>query len=122
MSRKDTWTQVWNEQINEMKSLSTYKTERKILSKQSSDITVINPKTGKEIKVLNFCANNYLGLSDNQTLIDSAKKALDSHGLGLSSVRFICGTQDIHRELEKKIAEFHKTEDAILYEIGRAHV
>lgn len=114
-THKDNWTKVWTEQIDEMKSLSTYKTERKILTKQSSEIVVINPKTGKQVTVLNFCANNYLGLSDNQVLIDHAKKALDSHGLGLSSVRFICGTQDIHRELEKKIAEFHKAEDAILY-------
>lgn len=66
-------------------------------------------------RVLNFCANNYLGLSDNQTIINAAKETLDSHGFGLSSVRFICGTQNIHKELEKSIARFHSTEDCILF-------
>lgn len=68
-----------------------------------------------ETPVLNFCANNYLGLSNHPKLIEAAKKTLDTHGFGLSSVRFICGTQDLHKQLEKKIAEFHGMEDAILY-------
>lgn len=112
---KDVWTSIWKEHLAEMKNLSTYKSERIITSKQSSEIQIISPKTGELKTVLNFCANNYLGLSDNPELIAKAKEALDTHGLGLSSVRFICGTQDIHKELEKKIAEFHQTEDAILY-------
>lgn len=87
-----------------------FKQERIITSPQNAAIKI---STGQE--VLNFCANNYLGLSDNQELIDAAKKALDTHGYGMSSVRFICGTQDIHKELEKKISNFFGTEDTILY-------
>ena len=87
-----------------------HKSERIIVSPQGAEITI---NTGQ--KVLNFCANNYLGLSNNQRLISAAKKALDTHGYGMSSVRFICGTTDLHKELEKKIAEFFGTEDTILY-------
>jgi glycine C-acetyltransferase len=86
-----------------------FKRERIITSTQGAEITV-NGKT-----VLNFCANNYLGLSSHPEVIQAAKDALDSHGFGMSSVRFICGTQDIHKTLEKKIAEFYGTEDTILY-------
>jgi glycine C-acetyltransferase len=91
-------------------SAKCYKRERIITSAQGADITV---QGGKE--VINFCANNYLGLSGNQQVINAAKAAMDTHGYGLSSVRFICGTQDIHKELEQKIAEFLGTEDTILY-------
>jgi len=87
-----------------------YKEERIITSPQGGEITV---STGDS--VLNFCANNYLGLSNHPKLIEAAKEALDSHGFGMSSVRFICGTQDIHKILERKIAEFFGTEDTILY-------
>ena len=87
-----------------------YKNERIIISPQGAEIEV---NTGK--KVLNFCANNYLGLSNHPQLIDAAKKALDSHGYGMSSVRFICGTTDLHKELEQKIATFFGTENTILY-------
>ena len=87
-----------------------YKEERIITSPQGGEITV---STGDS--VLNFCANNYLGLSNHPKLIEAAKEALDSHGFGMSSVRFICGTQDLHKILERKIAEFFKTEDTILY-------
>ena len=87
-----------------------FKKERIIVSPQSAEIKV---ESGQE--VLNFCANNYLGLSDNRELIDAAKKALDERGFGMSSVRFICGTQDIHKELEQRIADFFGTEDTILY-------
>ena len=86
-----------------------FKKERIITSPQGAEITV-NGET-----VLNFCANNYLGLSSHPEVIQAAKDALDSHGFGMSSVRFICGTQDIHKTLEKKIAEFYGTEDTILY-------
>ena len=86
-----------------------FKSERIITSAQGAEI-VVNGKT-----VLNFCSNNYLGLSSHPEVIQAAKDTLDSHGFGMSSVRFICGTQDIHKTLEKKIAEFYETEDTILY-------
>ncbi|MGV8095466.1 MAG: glycine C-acetyltransferase [Mangrovibacterium sp.] len=87
-----------------------YKKERILVSPQNVEIKV---RSGQE--VLNFCANNYLGLSDNQELIDAAKKAMDERGFGMSSVRFICGTQDLHKELEARISDFFGTEDTILY-------
>ncbi len=96
-------------EIDEIKNSGRYKSERIITSMQKS---VINT-TGNE--VINFCANNYLGLASNPEIIEAAKKALDSHGFGLASVRFICGTQDIHKELEHTIAEFFHCEDTILY-------
>ena len=97
-------------QLNEIREAGLYKNERIIVSPQGAEITL---ESGQ--KVLNFCANNYLGLSSNQKLVDAAKEALDTHGYGMSSVRFICGTGDLHKELEKKIAEFFGTEDTILY-------
>ena len=97
-------------EINEIKTAGLYKTERTITTPQSA---LINTKEGGE--VLNFCANNYLGLSSHPDVTQAAKDAIDSHGYGMSSVRFICGTQDIHKELEQKIAAFVGTEDAILY-------
>ena len=87
-----------------------FKKERIITSAQDAEITI---STGE--KVLNFCANNYLGLSSHPEVVQAAKDAMDTHGFGMSSVRFICGTQDIHKTLEKKIAEFYGTEDTILY-------
>ena len=97
-------------EIEEIKESGLYKNERIITTPQSAAIKV---NTGEE--VLNFCANNYLGLSSHPRVIEGAKKALDSHGYGMSSVRFICGTQDIHKELEHKIADFFGMEDTILY-------
>ncbi len=97
-------------EIQEIKDNGLYKTERIITSPQGAEITVSTGET-----VLNFCANNYLGLSDHPEVIQAAKDAMDTHGFGMSSVRFICGTQDIHKTLEKKIATFYKTEDTILY-------
>lgn len=96
-------------ELESIKSEGLYKTERVISSSQSREIV----SEGK--KVLNFCANNYLGLANREELIEAGKKALDKWGFGLSSVRFICGTQDIHKELEKKVADFLGFEDAILY-------
>jgi glycine C-acetyltransferase len=96
--------------LNEIREAGLYKNERIIVSPQGAEIEL---DTGQ--KVLNFCANNYLGLSNNKSLIEAAKAALDNHGYGMSSVRFICGTTDLHKELEKKIAEFFHTEDTILY-------
>lgn len=100
-----------NNQIEGIKSAGTFKKERVIISKQAAFIDV----EGSDKKILNFCANNYLGLSSHQEVIDASKNALDSHGAGLSSVRFICGTQDIHKDLEQKLANFHGRDDAILY-------
>ena len=97
-------------ELADIQSAGLYKNERIIVSPQDAKIKV---STGKE--VLNFCANNYLGLSDSQELIAAAKEALDTRGYGMSSVRFICGTQDIHKQLEKTIADFFGTEDTILY-------
>jgi glycine C-acetyltransferase len=96
-------------ELNTIEQNGIFKRERIITSPQGAEITV-NGKT-----VLNFCANNYLGLSSHPEVIQAAKDTLDSHGFGMSSVRFICGTQDIHKTLEKKIADFYGTEDTILY-------
>src|SRR3954467_2319446 len=96
-------------EVEEIKTSGLYKNERIIQSPQGAEITV-NGRT-----VLNFCANNYLGLSSHPKVLEAAKKYIDHRGYGMSSVRFICGTQDIHKELEKKIAEFLGTEDTILY-------
>ena len=99
-----------NNLLGEIREAGLYKNERIIVSPQDA---VIELNTGQ--KVLNFCANNYLGLSNNDSLIEAAKNALDTHGYGMSSVRFICGTTDLHKELEGKIAQFFGTEDTILY-------
>ncbi|RLD24913.1 MAG: glycine C-acetyltransferase [Bacteroidetes bacterium] len=96
--------------LQEIKDAGLYKNERIITTPQGADI-----KTSDGKEVTNFCANNYLGLSSHPKVIEAAKKAIDTHGYGMSSVRFICGTQDIHKELEDKISEFLGTEDTILY-------
>jgi len=101
---------VLEQELAGIEEAGLYKRERIITSPQGADITV---QGGKQ--VINFCANNYLGLSSHPKVIQAAKEALDTHGYGLSSVRFICGTQDIHKQLEAKIAEFLGTEDTILY-------
>src|ERR1700743_2037780 len=101
---------VLEQELAEIENAGLYKRERIITSPQGADITV---QGGKH--VINFCANNYLGLSAHPKVIQAAKDARDTHGYGLSSVRFICGTQDIHKKLEAKIAEFLGTEDTILY-------
>jgi len=98
-----------SKEVEEIRTAGLFKTERIITSEQGPEI-VVNGKT-----VLNFCANNYLGLSSHPKVIEAAHKAIDTHGYGMSSVRFICGTQDIHKELEQKIARFLGTEDTILY-------
>ncbi len=97
-------------ELETIKENGLYKKERIIASPQGAEITLDSGQ-----KVLNFCANNYLGLSSHPEVIQAAKDALDTHGFGMSSVRFICGTQDIHKDLEKAIAEFYGTEDTILY-------
>ena len=96
-------------ELADIKAAGLYKTERVIASPQRAEIEV----AGRS--VLNFCANNYLGLSDDERLIEAAKRAMDERGFGMSSVRFICGCQDIHKELERAIADYFGTEDTILY-------
>ena len=98
------------DELNAIQEAGLYKNERNIASPQGAEITLQDGS-----KALNFCANNYLGLADNPRLIEAAKKAMDARGYGMSSVRFICGTQDIHKELEKAISEYFHTEDTILY-------
>ena len=98
-------------ELQDIRDAGLYKEERVIVTPQSADIAV----EGRKGDVLNFCANNYLGLADNSRLIEAAKKAMDERGYGMSSVRFICGTQDLHKQLEKAISEYFHTEDTILY-------
>ena len=98
-------------ELADIREAGLYKNERIITTPQAAGIHV----EGQDQEVLNFCANNYLGLADNQRLIDAAKAAMDAHGYGMSSVRFICGTQDIHKQLEKAISDYFHTEDTILY-------
>lgn len=102
--------QFLEEELQNIKENGLFKQERIITSPQGAEITIDTGAT-----VLNFCANNYLGLSSHPEVIQAAKDAMDTHGFGLSSVRFICGTQDIHKKLEQKIAQFYLTEDTILY-------
>ncbi len=97
-------------ELAEIRAAGLFKAERIITSPQAAEISLADGR-----KVLNFCANNYLGLADHPEIIASAKAALDSHGFGMASVRFICGTQDLHKQLEAKIADFFGTEDSILY-------
>ncbi len=110
MSAYSSFQEHLQNELSDIHSAGLYKNERIIVSPQSADIKV---STGQD--VLNFCANNYLGLSDNQELIAAAKQSMDTHGFGMSSVRFICGTQDLHKQLEAAIAKFFGTEDSILY-------
>jgi len=105
-----TFKQHLTSQLEDIRTSGLFKEERIITSAQGTEITLSTGET-----VLNFCANNYLGLSSHPDVIQAAKDTLDTHGFGMSSVRFICGTQDIHKELEKKIADFYQTEDTILY-------
>ncbi|MCB1552687.1 MAG: glycine C-acetyltransferase [Xanthomonadales bacterium] len=98
------------EELDGLRQQGLFKSERIIASPQSADIELADGR-----RVLNFCANNYLGLADHPSVIDAAKQALDSHGFGMASVRFICGTQDLHKELEAKIADFFGKDDSILY-------
>lgn len=103
-------TRRYAEELESIRSQGLFKAERVITGPQSAEIRLADGRT-----VLNFCANNYLGLADHPDIIAAAKAALDTHGFGMASVRFICGTQDLHKQLEAKIAEFFGTEDTILY-------
>jgi len=110
MKTKEEFYLELQKELDELRAEGLFKTERVISSSQGSKI-----KLNDGNKVLNFCSNNYLGLSSHSTVLNAAKNTLNSHGFGMSSVRFICGTQDIHRDLELKLAEFLHTEDTILY-------
>src|SRR6187402_3726295 len=101
---------VLEKELASIQEAGLFKKERIITTPQGADI-----KTSEGKEVVNFCANNYLGLSSHPRVIEAAKRAIDTHGFGMSSVRFICGTQDIHKTLEKKISDFLGTEDTILY-------
>jgi len=103
-------TRAYAETLEEIREAGLFKAERIITSPQAAEITLADGRT-----VLNFCANNYLGLADHPAMIEAAKQALDTHGFGMASVRFICGTQDLHKQLERTIADFFGTEDTILY-------
>ena len=109
MTAYDRYKSQLTQELEQIKKSGLYKSEKAIVSSQSSDIST---NLGE---MINFCANNYLGLANSQELIDSAKNAVDTHGFGVASVRFICGTQDIHLELENKISKFMDTEATILY-------
>jgi len=111
MARNSAFLSHLASEVEGMKSAGTFKTERVITGPQGSEVTV----SSSSAPVLNFCGNNYLGLSGHPALVEAAKKSLDSHGFGLSSVRFICGTTDLHKQLEDAISKFHGTEDTILF-------
>ncbi len=102
-------------ELASIREAGLYKQERQILTPQAADIRVAYPEGSPPREVINFCANNYLGLSSHPKVLAAAREALESHGFGMSSVRFICGTQDIHRQLERKVSEFLGTDDTILY-------
>src|SRR3970282_1922317 len=103
-------TQRYTAELWSIREQGLFKSERIITSPQAAEITLADGRT-----VLNFCANNYLGLADHPDIIAVAKDALDTHGFGMASVRFICGTQDLHKQLERTIADFFGTQDTILY-------
>ena len=110
---KEQFLSTIKSELEELKSLGLYKGEYQIITSQSSEIEILHGELKK--KVLNFCANNYLGLANNQNLVEVAKKSLDEYGLGTASVRFICGTFDLHKDFEKKLAEFLGFEDVITF-------
>ena len=103
------------DELNMIREAGLFKDERIIVSPQAADINVVFPEGDPKKAVINFCANNYLGLSSDPTVVAAARDGLESRGYGMSSVRFICGTQDIHKELERKMSRFLGTDDTILY-------
>jgi glycine C-acetyltransferase len=105
----------FNQELIKIKDSGLFKEERLILSSQKPGIFVSFPAGAESREVLNFCSNNYLGLANHPDLIQAAHQALDRYGFGLASVRFICGTQDLHKRLEERISQFYGTEDTILY-------
>jgi 2-amino-3-ketobutyrate coenzyme A ligase (EC 2.3.1.29) len=115
MAFSDSVRQLYQEQLKALQQAGIFKEERFIHSPQAADIEVEFPAGSSLKKVINMCANNYLGLSSHPEVIKAAHEGLETHGFGMSSVRFICGTQDIHKELEKRMTEFLGTEDTILF-------
>jgi glycine C-acetyltransferase len=115
MAYSDKVRGVYQHTLKNIEEAGLFKTERKIFSSQAAEIEVEFPVGAPKKKVINMCANNYLGLSSHPDVVAAAHKGLDTHGYGMSSVRFICGTQDIHKELEQKVTEFLGTEDTILF-------
>ncbi|MBN1434722.1 glycine C-acetyltransferase [Candidatus Fermentibacterales bacterium] len=115
MAYSDTVRKIFGQEIEEIKSRGLYKEKRFICSPQDATIRVEYPEGAETTEVLNFCANNYLGLSSHPEVIKAAREGLESRGYGMSSVRFICGTQDIHRELQTKLTDFLGTEDTLLF-------
>lgn len=111
----DAHREILKKELDDIRQAGIFKEERIICAPQSSEIEVIFPVGSKEKRVINMCANNYLGLSSHPEVVDAARKGLDHRGYGMSSVRFICGTQDIHKQLEAKLTEFLGTEDTILF-------
>ncbi len=115
MALSDAHRELLEKELAEIRDAGLFKEERIICAPQDSEIEVVFPKGAAEKKVINMCANNYLGLSSHPDVVEAARKGLDHRGYGMSSVRFICGTQDIHKELEDKLSEFLGTEDTILF-------
>jgi glycine C-acetyltransferase len=115
MAFSDGNRKIFQAELENIKNDGLFKVERIICAPQDSEIEVVFPQGAKEKRVINMCANNYLGLSSHPDVIEAARKGLDHRGYGMSSVRFICGTQDIHKQLEKKLSEFLGTEDTILF-------
>src|SRR5581483_3955786 len=111
----DAAKRVYDATLQEIREAGLFKSERVITTPQGAEIDAKPSEEKPAQHVLNFCANNYLGLSSHPKVIEAAKKAIDSHGFGLSSVRFICGTQDLHNNLEHTISKFFGTDDTILY-------
>ncbi len=115
MAYSDKIRDIYQDTLQKIEDAGLFKVERKIFSSQAADIEVEFPEGAPRKKVINMCANNYLGLSSHPDVVEAAHRGLDTHGYGMSSVRFICGTQDIHKELERKVTEFLGTEDTILF-------
>jgi glycine C-acetyltransferase len=115
MAYSDKIRGIYQDTLQKIEDAGLFKVERKIFSSQAAEIEVEFPEGAPRKKVINMCANNYLGLSSHPDVVEAAHRGLDTHGYGMSSVRFICGTQDIHKELERKVSEFLGTEDTILF-------
>jgi glycine C-acetyltransferase len=115
MVYSDKLRQAYRSELDQIRAAGLYKEERFIHSTQAADVEVEFPSGSPVKKVINLCANNYLGLSSHPDVVGAAHDGLESRGYGLSSVRFICGTQDVHRSLERKLTEFLETEDTILF-------
>jgi len=115
MAHSERLREFFRNELEELCEADLYKEERYIHTPQAPDISVEYPPNSELKEVVNFCANNYLGLSDHPAMLEAAKHGLENRGYGMSTVRFICGTQDIHKELERRVSDFLGTEETILY-------